>query len=88
LNKLQAPQNLDPPLLLPLLFNSIYFPFAYLSLGFLYSILNLPQGKHVVNKEWDQTVAGLSESASLPQISLLSVKSITENIPEKLILAS
>jgi hypothetical protein len=69
------------------LFNPIYFPFAYLSLGFLYSILKLPQGKRVVNKGWDQTVAGLLESDSLPQISLMSVKSITENIHEKLILA-
>lgn len=34
----------------------------------------LPQGKCLVNKELDQTVADLSESASLPQISLLSRK--------------
>jgi hypothetical protein len=32
----------------------------------------LPQGKCLVNKEQDKTVAGLPESASLPQISLLS----------------
>lgn len=34
----------------------------------------LPQGKCLVNKEPDQTVAGLSEFASLAQISLLSGK--------------
>jgi hypothetical protein len=34
----------------------------------------LPEGKCLINKEPDQTVAGLSESASLPQISLLSGK--------------
>jgi len=36
----------------------------------------LPQEKCLVNKEPDQTVAGLSESASLAQISLLSGKKV------------
>jgi hypothetical protein len=43
----------------------------------------LPQGKCLVNKEPDQTVAGLSESASLPQISLLSGKKYYRKYFEK-----
>lgn len=38
----------------------------------------LPQGKCLVNKELDQTMARLSESASSPQISLLLGKKVLQ----------